>query len=181
MSTRFVKILFVLMLLPTLLGCTDYNIETPAIDNSVVLLMDVGVIEITPYNGVESNIMPISASTLTKQWFERKIKISGKGEKRFEVVIDDARTYRAKASNVKFNAYTTEIKVSYRVYEPQQNLARMSANSSLKMTREVKKDISIVDEDKFFANMHRQLVERMNAEFPVQIEKYFAEHILMTR
>lgn len=180
MSIYFKKILSVL-LITILVGCTDYNIETPEIDNSAILMMNVGAINIVPYEGAESNILPIAASALTKQWFERKIKISNKGEARFEVEIADARTYVDRASNVKFNAYTTEIKVNYKLYESQQNLASMVANSSLKMTREVKKDVSIGDEDKFFANNHRQLVDRMNREFPAQIEKYFSEKILMTR
>ena len=182
MSKFLKKIWFVVLLAPMMIGCTDYNIDIAKIDSQPALMMGVGSVEVIPYAGADSAIMPVSAGDLTKQWFERKIKPSNRGDKRFVVEIVEARTYRnPKSTNVKFNAYTTEIKVNYRLYEPEKNLAIMTADSVLQMTREVKKDASIADEDKFFALTHRQLLERMKKEFPSQIEKYFNQHIAMMR
>jgi hypothetical protein len=182
MSSFLKKILFIITLAPMIIGCTDYNVSIDEIDNKAALMMDVASVEVVPYAGEDSKIMPVSAGDLTKQWFERKIKASNRGEKRFVIEIADAKTYRnPQSSNAKFYAYTTEIKVNYRLYEPQKNLAVMNADSVLKMTREVKKDAAIADEDKFFALTHRQLLERMDKEFPAQIEKYFSQHIVMMR
>jgi hypothetical protein len=181
MRTYLIKsLLFILLLAPA--ACTDYNITVPQVSSQTALMMDVANIEITPYQGADIQVLPTPASTMAKQWFERKIKISNRGENRFEIDIVNARTDIApRSSHPKFQAYITEIKVNYRLYIPTQNLPIQTAESSFKMVREVKKNASIAERDKFFANVNRELLERMDKNFPAQIEKYFSNYILMTR
>jgi hypothetical protein len=157
-------------------------VEVPDVAPQALLMLDVGNIEVLPYAGVEDTILPIPAARAAREWFERRLKISGKNDNRFVVEIAEATTVRApQSSHYSFEAYTTTIRVNYKLYEPNQHLARMQSESTFKMTREVKKNASVPERDKFFARMNRQLLERMDTEFPVHIEKYFSEHMLMMR
>jgi hypothetical protein len=171
-----------LLMMVFCVSCTDYNIEVPDVKPRALIMLDVGSIEVQPYNRVPDNILPVSAAQMAKDWFERCLKISGKNDNRFVIEIAEATTVRApQASHYSFEAYVTTVRVNYKLYEPTQHLPRMQAESTFKMTREVKKNTSIPDRDKFFASLDRQLLERMDKEFPAHIEKYFSEHILMMR
>jgi hypothetical protein len=163
-------------------SCTDYNIEVPDVTPQALIMLDVGNVEVQPYTGQEDRILPVSAAHMAKEWFDRRLKISGKNDNRFVVEIAEASAVRApQASHYSFEAYTITVRVNYKLYEPNQHLPRMQAESMFKMTREVKKNASVPERDKFFAGLNRQLLERMDREFPAHIEKYFSEHILMLR
>jgi hypothetical protein len=173
-------LLFTLLLAPV--ACTDYNITVPEVSSQAALMMDVASMEITPYQGTDLELLPTPAGIMAKQWFERRLKTSNRGENRFEIEIENARTDIApRSSHPKFQAYVTEIKVNYKLYIPSQNLPLQTAESSFKMVRELKKNASIAERDKFFASVNRELLERMDRNFPAQIEKYFSNYILMTR
>lgn len=182
MRAYFGKLLLLLALSIGQASCTDYNITVPEVSSQAALMMDVSSLEINPYQGSDLDLLPIPAGTMAKQWFERRIKTSNRGDNRFEIEIENARTDIApRSSHPKFQAYITEIKVNYKLYIPSQNLPLQTAESSFKMVRELKKNASVAERDKFFASVNRELLERMDRNFPAQIEKYFSNYILMTR
>jgi hypothetical protein len=161
-------------------SCTDYDTNPPRITAENPVLMDVGTVDVNAIpNYDQPNLLRVTPESLVQEWFTRKVQAVGSNARRFTVDVVKSQTTRNPTStSPKFEAYTTELALEMKLYEPDANLATMQSSVTLKLTREVKHNASAPEREAFFAGLTRELVRKMDTEIPAQLEKYFEPYLI---
>ncbi len=164
----------------TLTGCTDYDTNPPVITGEHALQIDTATVTVNANPRYDNpTLLRVAPEYLVEEWFKKKMVAVGSNERRFEVEVTSASTVKSpNASSPKFNAYTTELALDMKLYEPSQNLAAMQSNMVIRLTREVSSDATVPERQAFFASMTRELVRKMDADIPPQIQKYFGQYLI---
>jgi hypothetical protein len=168
-----------MMIVPLLSGCTDYDTNPPVITNERTMLMDVDSVEVLANPTYDHpNLLRVAPEALVQEWFKKKVAAVGSNARRFEAEVVRSSTIKnPHASSPKFDAYTTELELEMKLYEPSDNLAVMQSNMVMKLTREVARDASVPERQAFFAGMTRELVRKMDAAIPPQLQKYYGQYL----
>ncbi len=163
-----------------LAGCTDYDTNPPTITAEHAILMDAGTVTVNTNPSYDHpTLLRVAPEYLVQEWFKKKVQAVGNNTRRFEVEVTSASTVKSpNATSPKFNAYTTELALEMKLYEPSQNLAVMQSNMVIRLTREIGADATVPERQAFFASMTRELVRKMDADIPPQIQKYFGQYLI---
>jgi hypothetical protein len=163
-----------------LTSCTDYDTNPPVITAENPIMMNVGTVEVVAQpNYNNPSLLRVAPEYLVQEWFNKKVQAMGSSPRRFTVEVVKSATYLAPAaSSPKFDAYTTELTLAMKLYEPTDNLAVMTSEVAMKLTRELKRGGTVPEREAFFAGLTRELVRKMDVAIPAQLHKYFNSYVI---
>lgn len=175
---RSTRLLIVCLLL--LGGCYKIDTYAPEIAPTPVQPISVASINVTRAPGVDyRDILPYHPAALAEEWLAKRLRAADPAGGRLSVEILSGNTRRdASASQPEFESYTTELVLEFRLYEPGDNLARMTSKFTTRMTREIDQEANRGRKDTLFTDMSKELIAKLNRSLPTHLEQYYGQYLL---